>query len=125
MKHVATVLQPDPFDEREGMYISNADRKVLANLPPGTKLFVEDEPIYYNVVKCRVTSDFDLTYEWLGDEFSSRHEAILYGLKECESDDFNIAVIKGGTLVSLDWMYKPVDVSPETLSVVASELGIT
>lgn len=40
MKLVATVLSPDPYDERGGPWFSNADLKAMDDLPPGTKLYV-------------------------------------------------------------------------------------
>jgi hypothetical protein len=36
---VATVLPPDPYDERDGLWLSNADMKRLKALPSGTKLY--------------------------------------------------------------------------------------
>lgn len=37
--HVATIQMPDPFDEREGIWLSWENRKEAEKLPPGTKLF--------------------------------------------------------------------------------------
>ncbi len=40
---VATTLLPDPEDEREGIYFSNADWKRLMALPPHTKLYTSPQ----------------------------------------------------------------------------------
>lgn len=41
-KLVATVLPSDPYDERDGMWLSLKDRKALNDLPAGTEIFVKD-----------------------------------------------------------------------------------
>jgi len=40
-KHIATVLLPDPYDERDGAWFSIADNKRIAELPSGTKLYID------------------------------------------------------------------------------------
>lgn len=38
---VVTILAPDPYDERDGVWISAEDRARLATLPAGTKLYTD------------------------------------------------------------------------------------
>lgn len=65
-----------------------------------------------------------INYHAHGLRFATRMEAITEGLKERESDDFNIAVIEGGRLVSFDWMEETIGESPETMAEIASALGL-
>ncbi len=57
-------------------------------------------------------------------EFDKRDKAIKHGLKQCDSDDFNIGVLVNGHLTSLDWMAKVVDEKPEILAEISEQLGL-
>ncbi|EOL9004711.1 antitoxin [Cronobacter turicensis] len=48
------------------------------------------------------------------EEFDDRKLAIRHGFEIADSDDFNIGVVEGGSLVSFDWMDKPVGGEGET-----------
>lgn len=62
------------------------------------------------------------TMYWSDDKrFSTREAAIRNGFEIRGSDDFNIGVLDGGKLVSLDWMSEPVDTDPEMLSEIQQE----
>lgn len=41
---VATILPPDPYDERDGIWISAEDLRAIAALPAGTKLYTSPAP---------------------------------------------------------------------------------
>lgn len=64
-----------------------------------------------------------LSYDWDGDIFPTRDEAIQRGFQLRESDDFNVGVIQNGKLVSLDWMTEPVDTDPKELAEIAQAIG--
>ncbi len=52
---------------------------------------------------------FEVCYEWDGQRFLDRKAAIKHGFKIRSSDDFNIAVVRDETLISFDWMERPVE----------------
>lgn len=54
----------------------------------------------------------------------TRNGAISHGFRTVYSDDFNIGVIKGGKLISFDWMDKPVGESEDTLAQIAELIGL-
>ncbi len=57
-------------------------------------------------------------------EFDKRDKAIKHGLKQCDSDDFNIGVLVNDRLTSLDWMNRVVDDEPEILAEISEHLGL-
>ncbi len=67
---------------------------------------------------------FSVVYNWNYEFYSTRKAAIKAGMKERESDDFNIGVIRDGRLVSLDWMNETTDESPETLRELEEQIGL-
>ena len=38
--HIATILPPDPYDERDGLWLKHQDLKALEDLPAGTRLYI-------------------------------------------------------------------------------------
>lgn len=70
------------------------------------------------------TSPFRTEYAFDGKLFAERALAIKHGLKIRGSDDFNIGVVKGRNLVSLDWMEDPIDTDTDTLSKIASGIDL-
>lgn len=73
----------------------------------------------------RNTGQSGITYEWNGDRFPTRKEAIARGFELQGSDDFNVAVVRGDMLVSFDWMQEPVGEDAETMRGIASQLGLS
>lgn len=67
---------------------------------------------------------FETIYGCDGRRFRSRERAKAHGFQVRESDDFNIAVLKRGRLVSFDWMDKPVGEDAATLAVIAEQIGV-
>lgn len=67
---------------------------------------------------------FETVYDFDGNRFSDREKAISHGLKVRGSDDFNVGVLTGGKLTSLDWMHKPVDTEPGILNEIAEQIGL-
>lgn len=65
-----------------------------------------------------------ISYQWDGDRFPTRKEAIERGYHLRDSDDFNIAVLHGNTLVSFDWLYESIDEDAETMLDIACQLGL-
>jgi hypothetical protein len=57
-----------------------------------------------------------IEYGFDGEMFADRREAITHGFDIRGSDDFNIGVLRGGKLVSLDWMDDPVDTDANLLA---------
>lgn len=58
---------------------------------------------------------FEIEYAFDGKVFSDRQAAIKHGFDIRGSDDFNIGVLSGKKLKSLDWMTEPGDTDPEVL----------
>ncbi|EMD6905886.1 antitoxin [Klebsiella pneumoniae] len=56
--------------------------------------------------------------------YETRKDAISHGFRTVDSDDFNIGVIEGGSLVSFDWMDNPVGESQDTLAQIAELIGL-
>lgn len=71
-----------------------------------------------------MSDGFEVVYNFDGERFTSRKKAIRHGFKIRESDDFNIGVLDGGKLVSLDWMEKVVDTDPKLLLDIQEQIGI-
>lgn len=67
---------------------------------------------------------FTIDYDWNGEEFDSRQEAIKKGFVIRGSDDFNIAVLDGDRMTSFDWMDEVVDDEPDVLSEIAKAIGL-
>lgn len=65
---------------------------------------------------------YRVTYGFDGERFTQRRKAIRHGFKVRGSDDFNIGVLKAGRLISLDWMYEPVDRDEAELSAISDEI---
>lgn len=41
LKHVATIEVPDPYDERDGLWLSQESRTALNDLAAGTRLYIK------------------------------------------------------------------------------------
>lgn len=54
----------------------------------------------------------------------TREGAIEEGYQSRNSDDFNVGVVVDGKLVSLDWMDKVVEDSPEMMLNVSEQIGL-
>jgi hypothetical protein len=67
---------------------------------------------------------FDTVYGFDGTQFHDRDSAIGHGFTLRRSDDFNVGVVDGGKLVSLDWMQEPVDTDPALLAKIAQQIGL-
>ena len=70
------------------------------------------------------TSPFQTVYNCDGKKFDERDAAIKHGFAVRGSDDFNIGVLDGRQLVSLDWMNEPVDTDPDILAEVSAQLPL-
>lgn len=85
------------------------------------------KPLEYIVV-CQSawcnTSGVGIDYGWDGERFSDRKAAIKQGFATRESDDFNIAVIRGDRLLSFDWMDKPVGEDDASMREIAKALDL-
>lgn len=65
-----------------------------------------------------------ISYSWDRSKFDTRKEAIDNGFSIRDSDDFNVGVVEGGALVSLDWMDEVIASEyPEELADIAAEIG--
>lgn len=67
---------------------------------------------------------YRIEHQWDGKRFATKAEAVSNGFELGRSDDFNVAVLKGGNLVSVWWMDKQIDEPPETLARIAKEIGL-
>lgn len=65
---------------------------------------------------------FVTEYHWDGERFTDRKKAISHGLKTRGSDDFNIGVLRDGSLISLDWMHETVESDPTEMTVIAAQI---
>lgn len=71
------------------------------------------------------TDGYGIVYGWDGEVFADRRRAIKHGLKARGSDDFNIGVLKDGTLVEFCWMNEPMHESDRIeLPRIAEELEL-
>ena len=59
---------------------------------------------------------FVTVYNFDGQRFDNREDAIQHGFTLDRSDDFNIGVLRNGKLVSLDWMVQTVDSEPALMA---------
>ncbi|MEG7606691.1 antitoxin [Citrobacter braakii] len=67
---------------------------------------------------CGVVYESDLL------KFKERKEAISHGFRLRDSDDFNIGVVRNGSLVSLDWMETPSNRTPQMLDEISELIGL-
>jgi hypothetical protein len=63
-------------------------------------------------------------YTQLARPQDTRGNAISEGFAAYGSDDFNIAVIEDGRLVSWDWMDEVVETDPSEVRRIAAEVGL-
>src|SRR4051812_2177711 len=83
-----------------------------------TRMVNEDRPMIRKkefIVLCGQivgSGPFETEYSWNGSRFADRKAAIAEGFKVRRSDDFNIGVVRGRKLLSLDWMEKSVEHDP-------------
>ena len=68
-------------------------------------------------------ADWSTTYEPVSDQHPTRDAAIREGFRRYGSDDFNVAVIRRGVVVALDWMDQPRERHQGELEAVAMQLG--
>lgn len=79
----------------------------------------------YIVIISRVTgSDFKVVYYWDGESFNTLKKAIKHGFTLDKSDDFNIGIVKGSTLVQLNWMDKDIGEDKEVLKEIEKEIEL-
>lgn len=62
-----------------------------------------------------------VTYNFDGEWFDTREQAIRHGLTIRGSDDFNIGVVTNGFITSLDWMNEVVDTEAAVLEAIQQE----
>ena len=67
---------------------------------------------------------FRVARYWDGRCFEDKALAVKHGFELCDSDDFNIGVIKDGRLASLWWMDKQIDEDAVTLAEIGRECGL-
>lgn len=67
---------------------------------------------------------FETVYGFDGERFGTREKAVAHGFTLDRADDFNIGVVRGGVLVSLDWMDKAVNTEPSLLAAISKQIGL-
>ena len=67
---------------------------------------------------------YEIAHNWDGRYFADKAAAVSNGFSIRESDDFNVGVVRDGTLESLWWMDVQIDETPESLREIAAECGI-
>jgi hypothetical protein len=67
---------------------------------------------------------FSTEYSFDGKRFMTREAAIQHGFTKGRSDDFNIGVVINGELISLDWMDKVVDATPDVISKISDQVAL-
>jgi hypothetical protein len=67
---------------------------------------------------------FRTEYAFDGKRFPERAAAISHGFTLGRSDDFNIGVLRDGKLISVDWMEKTIDASPELMAWISKEISL-
>lgn len=61
-------------------------------------------------------------YGFDGERFADRAAAIAHGFTMDRSDDFNIGVVTGGKLVSVDWMDEAIDTDPALMAEISEQI---
>ena len=64
----------------------------------------------------------EIDYGWDGERFETFKRAQHHGFKSRGSDDFNICILEGNTLVDYLWMNKCMD-DPEGMRLIAEQNG--
>lgn len=67
---------------------------------------------------------FSIDYSWDGQYFTGKGGAISHGFELQGCDDFNVAAVRNGQLVSLWWMSRQITESAETLAAIGREIGL-
>lgn len=67
---------------------------------------------------------FATSYDCDNKRFDTLKDAIRHGFVIRDSDDFNIAVVDGNTLLSWDWMSETIDEDEDTMTEIAEKLGL-
>lgn len=72
---------------------------------------MKDYIVIFQQILCGSHTNFEIqtSYSWDGQKFETREAAIRHGMRTRSSDDFNIGVVDGKTLIAFDWMAEPVD----------------
>ncbi|WP_182421996.1 hypothetical protein [Aureimonas sp. ME7] len=68
---------------------------------------------------------FGITYNWDGERFNNRNDAIKHGWKLRGSDDFNIAILYGDDLIWWGWMDQRIEEAEEDAAEIAEALNLT
>ena len=61
---------------------------------------------------------------WTGDRHPTLAMAKREGFRHCESDDFNIAIVRDGTLLDWTWMGESIGEEQAELDAIAQQLGL-
>lgn len=69
-------------------------------------------------------SGYGIGYDWDCQRFTTRKAAIKHGWKVRGSDDFNVGVVAGDSLVSFDWMHEPAGEDEATMAEIAGAIGL-
>ena len=79
----------------------------------------------YMVVRSRMwMNETSLGTDYLSDlrRFALHADAVRHGFQT--TDDFNIAVVRGGDIVDLLWMEKSIGEEPEVMADIARAIGL-
>jgi hypothetical protein len=68
-------------------------------------------------------SGFGISYDWDGERFKTRAKAIKHGWRLRDSDDFNIAELRGDELIWFGWMDQRMDEGDATMAEIAEAIG--
>ena len=68
---------------------------------------------------------FGIHYEWDGERFKNRNDAIRHGWKLRGSDDFNIGQTYGDDLIWFGWMDQRMNEDEETVREIADAIDLT
>lgn len=76
------------------------------------------------VIKSPNSSKWEIDYNWDGEKFDTLNEAKSHGFKIRESDDFNIARIKGKKVVAFYWMDKEFEKGDYDLNAISRAISL-
>lgn len=68
---------------------------------------------------------FGISYDWDGQRFKKRKQAIKHGWQLRDSDDFNIAEVSDNELTWFGWMAEKMDEDDATMAEIAEAVGLT
>jgi hypothetical protein len=86
-------------------------------------------PVEYIVIRAQIVGDqergYDTAYNWDGRRCPTAQEAIDFGWRLLDHDDFNIGHVQGERLMWFGWMHEEHRTTAEELAEIAGQIGLS